>query len=155
MARPKKNATEVGVSTQVKESITADYFDYSHVTNMLIDLLENDYISAKLSSNERGFLFKNYQIPIKTKGGRLLVKLINPSRAGSYEVGLKEGNINEFDGIRTRPKVISYLKYKQGEYFPVTPRELIEFYLSKKPNPTNQDIDHWQSQLDSFTFLHF
>ena len=116
------------------------------------------YITAKLSKTEVLFVRKNYFIPLITKGGRKLVKEISPRTNSHYEVYISESFWTS-DGIKTRPKVIDYLLYKQGGgYEPMTPKGLIEYnlnYMKKNKLPVTKEVaDKWQNELDTYLFLH-
>jgi hypothetical protein len=152
-----KNVIREGVSSK---ELTTDYFDYSKAKQniMPIDIFENEYIAMKLGNkgDEYKYLAKNYKVPIITKGGRKLVKEISQRTAQHYEIYIKVDYVTS-EGIKTRPKLINYLKYSLG-YEPMSPEQLIQYNIDwmkkHKREVTKEIIDNWQNELDTYTFLH-
>lgn len=162
----KKNVTEEGVSS---------YFDFTkadqNTTN--VDLLESEYLEAKMSQREFAFISKNRGFPILTKGNRILVEEISQDTASTYELNVNISNLPSNAYIITRPKVVSMLKYESG-YYSLSPREfvskqieklnqrreeLVNKYKRKKRNPPDEELfdddfkNFIQFGLDNLTFL--
>jgi hypothetical protein len=153
MSRTAKNA-----DVPATEENGVNYFNYENCKYHNVELLETEYLTAKMSNTMQALLTKGYVFPIRTRGGKMLLKEWSFRNQSYLDKHLPKEQRDPRFSITTRPKVIIKLKYSEpGAWNTVSPREFIQWNIENcKKNkieilPAHRD--NWQKSLDTLTFL--
>lgn len=150
------------VTTSLNE-LSLKNFNLENCNKIPLDILESDYLQAKMRGTIDAFLDKKMIVPIITDGGRMIYKLMDHSTKSSFEVYLSTRLVGP-DGVPTRPKVVNYLKNEKG-YNKTTPEMYVQWMLNKRKERAIVDprygdneklksfIDNVQKDLETLTFV--